>query len=232
MRNLAVLALAAALLAPMSAHAAGDNTPVTTDPDALPGLVTGVVGSGDQMALRLTPVGDAAARDLKIGDEFRNGWRLTALTPSAATLTRDGASQTVGLNPTGALADAPAATGGSTVTVVSHEPTLAEAGDPATRAKVDEAVVGARASYAQAKAAYDAATPENRAALLQAMNGAGTAMVGAENDQILMSEIGAGVTVRLPPLVYRAPGAPPSAAELAVIAEARQSGVIQSAQQP
>ena len=81
MRDLAALALVVALLAPITAQAAG----APTVPDALPGLAAGVLGSGDQMILRLKPIGDAPARVLKIGDEFEDGWTLTALTASVAT---------------------------------------------------------------------------------------------------------------------------------------------------
>jgi hypothetical protein len=184
------------------------------------------------MSLRLRSVGETPERSLKIGDEFEDGWKLTGLTSSAATLTRDGVSRTVGLNPTGALGAAEPAAGGSTVTVVTGEPSQARAEDPVFRAQVDDAARSATTTFTDAKAAYEAAAPANKAALFEAMNAAGMAAVSAQNYQVLISEIGAGVATRLPPRVYRPPGSPLSAEDEATIAAARQSGMIRSAQQP
>lgn len=181
MRDLAALMLTAALLAPLTAQAAG----ALAGPDALPGQATGVVGSGDQMTLRLKPIGDAPARVLKIGDEFEDGWKLTALTASAATLSKAGASRTVGLNPAGSLGAAALAAGASTVTVVTGPRTNA--------AQADQSVQTATATLQQARAALAAATPDTapdtRQALQIAVNRATIDQVKAMNDQIRAVEI-------------------------------------------
>ena len=46
---------------------------------------------------------ESGRRALRIGDAFQDGWSLSALTPSTATLTKAGESRVVGLNPTGAV---------------------------------------------------------------------------------------------------------------------------------
>ncbi|MDB5439780.1 MAG: hypothetical protein JWM33_2207 [Caulobacteraceae bacterium] len=71
-------------------------------PDQLPSEVKGVVGSGNQLSLKLkTPGGE---RTLRIGEAYGEGWTLEALTPSKAILTKDGVTREIGLNPTGAVA--------------------------------------------------------------------------------------------------------------------------------
>lgn len=76
-------------------------------PDSLPGVVVGVVGSGDELSLRLTI--DGAARTLKVGEIYQDGWRLQSLSAAEAVLTKDGETRRIGLNPAGALAQAPGA---------------------------------------------------------------------------------------------------------------------------
>lgn len=86
----------AAILLAAKAAAASDPGPAS-----LPGEVIGVVGSGDQLSLRIK--GGEAPRTLEIGEVYQDGWTLSALTATKATLTKDGQSQTVGLNPTGVI---------------------------------------------------------------------------------------------------------------------------------
>lgn len=82
--------------------------------DRLPSLVVGVTGSGDD--LRLQIIDGEARRSLKVGDLYADGWTLQAIDPTQATLTRDAERRTVGLNPTGALAQARSNDPPSTVT--------------------------------------------------------------------------------------------------------------------
>lgn len=91
----------------MALAAGGTLTAYAAEPSAperLASQAAGVVGSGDQLSLRLrTPQGE---RTLQIGETFEDGWALQALTPAKATLVKDGGSREVGLNPTGAVAAA------------------------------------------------------------------------------------------------------------------------------
>ncbi|MDB5440595.1 MAG: hypothetical protein JWM33_3022 [Caulobacteraceae bacterium] len=73
-----------------------------TGPDDLPSQVVGVVGSGDQLALRLRQ--GSGERLLKVGDAYADDWILTALSPTMASLSKGWLSRTIGLNPTGAVA--------------------------------------------------------------------------------------------------------------------------------
>ncbi|MDB5439064.1 MAG: hypothetical protein JWM33_1491 [Caulobacteraceae bacterium] len=73
-------------------------------PERLPSEVQGVVGSGDKLSLRLKD--SAGGRTIAVGEAYGDGWTLTGLTPTQATLAKDGATREVGLNPTGALASA------------------------------------------------------------------------------------------------------------------------------
>ncbi|MDB5440415.1 MAG: hypothetical protein JWM33_2842 [Caulobacteraceae bacterium] len=73
-------------------------------PDALPSEVAGVVGSGDQLALQLRQTADTPPRLVHLGDDAIDGWTLSGLTATAATLSKDGQTRTIGLNPSGALA--------------------------------------------------------------------------------------------------------------------------------
>ncbi|MDB5438097.1 MAG: hypothetical protein JWM33_524, partial [Caulobacteraceae bacterium] len=86
------LAGLAIILSTDAALAAGAPGPV-----ALPAEVIGVVGSGDKLSLRIK-AGDET-RLLNIGDTYADGWALTGLSNTTATLTRNGQNQTVGLNP-------------------------------------------------------------------------------------------------------------------------------------
>lgn len=95
-------------------------------PDLLPGEVRGVTGSGDSLSLQLKTA-DGAERSLKPGDAYRDGWVLKALTPTAATLAREGQERQVGLNPT--LAASPADEAATKVTVLSGPTTLRLASD-------------------------------------------------------------------------------------------------------
>ncbi|MDB5438059.1 MAG: hypothetical protein JWM33_486 [Caulobacteraceae bacterium] len=89
-------------------------------PDELPGQVVGVVGSGDRLRLMINV--DGANRELKIGDGVDEGWTLTALSPSSATLSRAGQTREIGLGPDGALASAESVATPSTVMVVGRTP--------------------------------------------------------------------------------------------------------------
>ncbi|MDB5438902.1 MAG: hypothetical protein JWM33_1329 [Caulobacteraceae bacterium] len=72
-------------------------------PEQLSSQVVGVVGSGLLLSLELRTAAGQPVRVLSLGDIYAEGWALTALTPSAATLTRSGESRSIGLNPAGAL---------------------------------------------------------------------------------------------------------------------------------
>ncbi|MDB5437976.1 MAG: hypothetical protein JWM33_403 [Caulobacteraceae bacterium] len=85
-------------------------------PQRLATQAAGVLGSGDQLALRLVENGQE--RTLKPGDDYADGWKLDALTATSATLTKDGQRQEVGLNPTGALAQTASAAPPSQVDIV------------------------------------------------------------------------------------------------------------------
>lgn len=84
------------VLAPVFAYA--------SVPDDLAKDVAGVVGSGDQLQLKLKA--GEATRILEVGGEYAEGWRLMSLTPSEVILVKDGTIQKIGLNPTGAIAQA------------------------------------------------------------------------------------------------------------------------------
>ncbi|MDB5440850.1 MAG: hypothetical protein JWM33_3277, partial [Caulobacteraceae bacterium] len=138
----------------------------------------------------------------------QDGWILSALTPSTATLTKAGASRTVGLNPAGAVGGPAQAVGGAAVTVVSNPTSAtdpaAQAGETGSRpgltiyaplaptgsslreaaARTDQAVRDSSTAVLAAQAALAAATPENRPAAQQAMNQAVIGLVTAQNDQI------------------------------------------------
>lgn len=78
--------------------------PVFADvPQELVSQVVGVVGSGALLSLILRPVDGQPPRVVSRGDVYADGWVLTDLTPSVATLTKGGESRSVGLNPSGAL---------------------------------------------------------------------------------------------------------------------------------
>ncbi|MDB5439499.1 MAG: hypothetical protein JWM33_1926 [Caulobacteraceae bacterium] len=188
------------LAAATVAAAPAARPPTPTGPDALPAQVTGVIGSGNQLSLQLKPVGNADARTLKPGDTFEDGWVLTALTPSAATLSKGGASRTVGLNPTGTLAG-PAAPGGATVTVVSN-----------LQNQVATALQSAQAATASANAAYNAAPPEARTALEDAVNAARRGMIDAQNYSLSAQNytlcVGGGLGNCTPPTLAATPAPP------------------------
>ncbi|MDB5440836.1 MAG: transcriptional regulator [Caulobacteraceae bacterium] len=82
-------------------------------PERLATQAAGVVGSGDQLSLKIrAPEGE---RTVKIGETYADGWTLQALTPTKATLSKDGTTREVGLNPTGAIASNTPAAPPSTV---------------------------------------------------------------------------------------------------------------------
>lgn len=84
-------------------------------PERLAGQAAGVVGSGDQLSLRL--VEDNQARTIRPGDDYADGWKLDVLTATSATLVKDGQRREVGLNPTGAVASRGPAAAPSRVTL-------------------------------------------------------------------------------------------------------------------
>ncbi|MDB5438344.1 MAG: hypothetical protein JWM33_771, partial [Caulobacteraceae bacterium] len=127
--------------------------PAPSGPDALPAQVAGVIGSGDQLSLQLRASDTAPARMVRLGDEAIDGWTLTGLTNTVATLSKDGQSRTIGLNPTGALSQRQPVGPPSTVhvTVEGLTPEMA-----AVLALSDEEVLAqAPASFLQA---YQTAT--------------------------------------------------------------------------
>lgn len=75
----------------------GGHAAEPSAPDRLPAEVQGVVGSGDQLRLRLNDA--AGVRTLRPGEAYRDGWMLKAVTASTATLAKDGQERVVGLNP-------------------------------------------------------------------------------------------------------------------------------------
>ncbi|MDB5438139.1 MAG: hypothetical protein JWM33_566 [Caulobacteraceae bacterium] len=94
------------LIGMISVSAGVAQAAASPGPATLPGEVIGVVGSGDKLSLRIKA--GKEARTLSVGDLYLDGWKLTALTDSTATLARNNEIQTVGLNPTGAVAKAKA----------------------------------------------------------------------------------------------------------------------------
>ncbi|MDB5438978.1 MAG: hypothetical protein JWM33_1405 [Caulobacteraceae bacterium] len=84
-------------------------------PERLAAEAAGVVGSGEQLSLKLKAQGEE--RTLKLGEGYADGWTLQALTPTKATLVKDGVAREVGLNPTGQVATAGLAVTPTTVTV-------------------------------------------------------------------------------------------------------------------
>lgn len=96
------------MIAVLMATAAFAEAPAPVGaPDMLPKEVIGVVGSGDQLALKI--VKDQQVLTLRPGQEYRDGWILDTLDPATATLSRNGQKRTVGLNPDGALGSVSAA---------------------------------------------------------------------------------------------------------------------------
>ncbi|MDB5440881.1 MAG: hypothetical protein JWM33_3308 [Caulobacteraceae bacterium] len=93
----------------LAAYAAAPAAPSTAqalpaDLDRLSKEAAGVVGSGDRLSLQIKPVDGQASRTIKVGEEYSNGWKLDAVTPTLATLSKGGETRQVGLNPTGAVA--------------------------------------------------------------------------------------------------------------------------------
>lgn len=90
---------AGALTAPAFAADEPERLTTVTGLESLPGEVAGVVGSGSQLRLQLRIGGQP--RTLNIGDEYKDGWVLKALTDSIATLNKGPQTRLVGLNPSG-----------------------------------------------------------------------------------------------------------------------------------
>ncbi|MDB5441575.1 MAG: hypothetical protein JWM33_4002 [Caulobacteraceae bacterium] len=110
-----VLAAAVTVSFALVVRSATAQSPLAT----LPSTIIGVIGSGDQLALKL---GDGEGqRVLKPGDSYAGDWILKSLTDSVATFSRDGQVQAIGLNPSGALAAAVPASPPSSVTVLTPE---------------------------------------------------------------------------------------------------------------
>ncbi|MDB5437978.1 MAG: hypothetical protein JWM33_405 [Caulobacteraceae bacterium] len=93
-------------------------------PERLAAQAAGVVGSGKQLSLRVVEAGKE--RTIKLGQDYADGWKLDALTPTSATLVRNGERREVGLNPTGALASAAPAAAPSQVLVTQSDDELLE----------------------------------------------------------------------------------------------------------
>lgn len=87
-------------------------------PEDLPAQVAGVIGSGDQLSLQLKPAAGSAERTIRVGEAFPDGWVLSSLSDTLATLSRNGTVRTIGLNPTGAVAPPSGPVAPSTVRVV------------------------------------------------------------------------------------------------------------------
>lgn len=85
-------------------------------PERLAANASGVVGSGNQLTLKVREAG--VDRSLKVGDVYAEGWTLKALTPSTVTIARDGATMLVGLNPSGQVLGPAPAGAPSTISVV------------------------------------------------------------------------------------------------------------------
>ncbi|MDB5440522.1 MAG: hypothetical protein JWM33_2949 [Caulobacteraceae bacterium] len=98
--------------------------PAPSGPDALPAQVAGVIGSGDQLSLQLRATADAPARIVHLGEAAIDGWALTGLTDTVATLAKDGQTRAIGLNPTGALASKAPAAPPSQVTIAGEDARL------------------------------------------------------------------------------------------------------------
>jgi hypothetical protein len=112
-------ALGAVLLAALlGAGALAAYAAEPSAPQQLARAVTGVVRSGDQLSLSLKEA-RAAPRTLKVGDQYNDGWKLAAITPTSAVLTKDGASAQVDLSPALAapapVGSAPGSAAGSSV---------------------------------------------------------------------------------------------------------------------
>lgn len=118
------LAGAAALAATLTTGGLAGYAAQPSAPERLAAQAGGVVGSGDQLALRVKE--DSQERTIKPGDDYADGWKLQALTPTKATLTKDGVSREVGLNPTGALANNAPAAPPSQVWVTQSDDELAD----------------------------------------------------------------------------------------------------------
>ncbi|MDB5437980.1 MAG: hypothetical protein JWM33_407 [Caulobacteraceae bacterium] len=116
--RLAALGLAGLLCAgALAAYAAEPSAP-----ERLAAQAAGVVGSGDQLALQLKD--NNQERTIRPGDVYADGWKLDALTPTSATLVKDGERREVGLNPTGALASKAPAAPPSQVTLAGEDARL------------------------------------------------------------------------------------------------------------
>ncbi|MDB5440880.1 MAG: hypothetical protein JWM33_3307 [Caulobacteraceae bacterium] len=95
----------------LTAYAAAPAAPAPAPAQALPADLmrlareaAGVVGSGDRLSLQIKPADVPTVRTLNIGEEYADGWRLQAVTPTVATLVKAGQIQRVGLNPNGVVA--------------------------------------------------------------------------------------------------------------------------------
>lgn len=108
---------------PIAAYAAAVPERQNIRPEASAGLenlpreVVGVLGSGDQLRLRLRSE-DGAARTLSVGDEYKAGWILKALSSTVATLGQGNQLRQIGLNPDGDLAQAGGSSEKSSIAVL------------------------------------------------------------------------------------------------------------------
>ncbi|MDB5439534.1 MAG: hypothetical protein JWM33_1961 [Caulobacteraceae bacterium] len=141
---------------------------------ALPGQVIGVSGSGDQLSLRLKS--GEGERVLKIGEVFEDGWTLSALTATDATLTKTGQNRRIGLGLAGDSPKAPQ-NAPSQVTAVTG---LLGAGGAAAEVEADPAAV-----RAETLAALDQRISDLRAALPPGQSSSALDYVTAERAKLL-----------------------------------------------
>lgn len=150
-----LVAGAGALL--LSATALGQADPFA----ALPGAVTLVLSDG--LMLVEDDHGVSNSRTVKIGDEYRDGWKLEAVSAGEATFRKGRGLRTVAFaaparTPAEAAADAPA-TGVARLTNADPSKRLARPAKAADRAHIDSAILAgdARQVYALGGSAADVA---------------------------------------------------------------------------
>lgn len=153
-------------------------------PEALSAEAAGVIGSGDQLSLKLS---GPAGRTLSLGQEYRDGWVLQALTPDTAVLARNGEMRRVGLNPSGETADNRALANDSQVAVLAASTGRGAGQAPPGATKVATA---AKPPVVQDAARIAATGQRVEAAISEAMRNARARGVDAVNLSDLRTGIG------------------------------------------